>query len=87
MLAIWNRYDKLLHTKKLKMCLGIPMKVAKKEDRFAWVKTGRLMRQVNIEMVPRVKLGDYVIVHAGFAIEVIDQEAARHTLSLLDQMP
>ena len=68
------------------MCLAIPMRVIKKNSQFAWVKTGGLTRQVNIQMVPRVKLGDYVIVHAGFAIEVINREAAVQTLSLLDQI-
>lgn len=62
------------------------MKVTKKEGRFAWVKTGGLVRQINIQMVPKVRLGDYVIVHAGFAIEVINQEAAAQTLSLLDEI-
>ena len=68
------------------MCLGIPMKVARIEGEFARVKTGGLTRQVNIQMVPKVRRGDYVIVHAGFAIEVINQEAARQTLSLLDEI-
>jgi len=62
------------------------MRVTRKEGQFAWVKTGRLVRQVNIQMVPQVRLGDYVIVHAGFAIEVINQEAARKTLNLLNEM-
>jgi hydrogenase expression/formation protein HypC len=61
------------------------MKVIKIKQEFAWVKTGGLTRQVNIQMVPRVKVNDYVIVHAGFAIEIINQEAARETLSLLEK--
>ena len=68
------------------MCLGIPMKVAKKEGQFAWVKTGGLTRQINIQMVGQVRVGDYVIVHAGFAIEIINQEAAQETLRLLDEV-
>ena len=68
------------------MCLGIPMRVIKIQGEFAWVKTGGLTRQVNIQMVPKVMLGDYVIVHAGFAIEIINQEAAGETLRLLDEV-
>lgn len=68
------------------MCLAIPMRVARIKREFAWVKTGGLRRQVNIQMVPNVAVGDYVIVHAGFAIEIIDQDAARETLSLLEQI-
>lgn len=65
------------------MCLGIPMQVIEIKGDFARVKTGGLTRQTNIQMVPKVKLGDYVIVHAGFAIEIINPEAAGQTLSLL----
>ncbi|MBU0549846.1 MAG: HypC/HybG/HupF family hydrogenase formation chaperone [Candidatus Omnitrophica bacterium] len=68
------------------MCLGIPMKVVKIKDELAWVKSGGLLRQVNIQMIPALKLGDYVIVHAGFAIEIVDQHAAHETLKLLDEI-
>ena len=68
------------------MCLAIPMRIIKIKEGFAWVKTGGLIRQINIQMVPRVKIGDYVIVHAGFAIEIINPEAAGETLGLLDEI-
>lgn len=68
------------------MCLGIPMRVVKIEGPFANVKTGGLTRRVNIQMVPKVKIGDYVIVHAGFAIEIINQDSAKETLSLFQQI-
>jgi len=68
------------------MCLGIPMRVVKIEGQFAWVKTGGLIRQINIQMVPKVTVGDYVIVHAGFAIEIINQEAAQETLRLINEV-
>ncbi len=60
------------------------MRVTRIEGQFAWVKTGGLRRQVNVQMVPLVKPGDYVIVHAGFAIEIVNPEAARQTLQLLE---
>jgi len=65
------------------MCLAIPMKVKKINGQFAWVKAGGLVRRVNIQMVPTVKVNDFIIVHAGFAIEIIDTDAARQTLSLI----
>ena len=68
------------------MCLAIPMKVVKIKNEFAWVKSGGLLRQVNVQMIPALKLGDYVIVHAGFAIEIVDKRAARQTLNLLDEI-
>ena len=68
------------------MCLGIPMKVKKINGDFAWVKTGGLTRQINIQMVPRAMLGDYVIVHAGFAIQKLDNQQAKKTLDLLKEI-
>ncbi len=68
------------------MCLAIPMRVSKIKGQFAWVKAGGLTRQVNIQMVPGVRVNDYVIVHAGFAIEIINSEAAHQTLSLLERI-
>lgn len=65
------------------MCLAIPMKIKKIEGEFAQVETGRLTRTVNIQMLPNAKIGDYVIVHAGFAIQKIDPERAKETLRLI----
>jgi len=60
------------------------MKVKKIEGEFAEVESGRLIRKINIQMMPGIKKGDYVIVHAGFAIEKVDPVRAKETLSLLD---
>lgn len=68
------------------MCLGIPMKIKKIEGKFAQVETGRLTRSVNIQMLPDVKMGDYVIVHAGFAIQRVDPKRARETLKLINEI-
>jgi hydrogenase expression/formation protein HypC len=68
------------------MCLGIPMKVRSISGEFAEVETGRLIRKVNIQMLPKIKVGDYVIVHAGFAIERIDPRKAKETLELIDEI-
>jgi len=68
------------------MCLGIPMKVKKIEGEFAQVETGRLLRRINIQMLPGVNLGDYVLVHAGFAIEKIDPLRAEETLKIINEI-
>lgn len=68
------------------MCLGIPMKVKRVEGNFARVGIGRLIRRVNIQMLLQVKAGDYVIVHAGFAIEKVDAKGAEETLRLLHEI-
>ena len=65
------------------MCLGIPMKIKEVKGEFAKVETGRLIRTVNIQMLSGIKTGDYVIVHAGFAIEKLDPQKAEETLKLI----
>ncbi|PIP20005.1 MAG: HypC/HybG/HupF family hydrogenase formation chaperone [Candidatus Omnitrophica bacterium CG23_combo_of_CG06-09_8_20_14_all_40_11] len=68
------------------MCLGIPMKIKKIKGDFADVEAGRLIRTVNIQMLSRIREGDYCLVHAGFAIEKIDPQRAKDTLRLIDEI-
>ena len=68
------------------MCLGIPMKIKKIEGSFAIVEAAHLSRRISIEMLPKVKIGDYVIVHAGFAIQKLDPKAAEETLNLMNEI-
>ena len=65
------------------MCLGIPMKIIKINNDFAEVEAGKLTRNINIQMLPNVKIGDYVLVHAGFAIQKIDELEAKETLKII----
>ena len=68
------------------MCLAIPMKIKKIEGEFAKVESGGLIRQVNIQMLPKAKEGDYVIVHAGFALQKIDDREAKKTLDIINEI-
>jgi len=68
------------------MCLAIPMKVKDIQGGFARVESGRLIRSVNIQMLTDIRSGDYVIVHAGFAIEKINQEKAEETLRIISEI-
>lgn len=68
------------------MCLGVPMKVLSIEDDMAQVEMGGVVRQASLALVEGVRIGDYVIVHAGFAIERLDEEQAGITLALLREM-
>ncbi len=68
------------------MCLAIPMKVIKKDKDKAIVESNGLRRGINISLLKNVKIGNYVIVHAGFAIEKLDEMRAKETLSLFRQM-
>jgi hydrogenase expression/formation protein HypC len=64
------------------MCLAIPARVIEKTDDIAKVDFGDgTIRDVNVSLVD-VKSGEYVIVHAGFAIQVLDEEDAMETLRL-----
>lgn len=65
------------------MCLAIPAKVLEIEDRTAVVDMGGVNTPVDISLVQDVKTGDYLIIHAGFAIQVLDEEEALETLELL----
>jgi hydrogenase expression/formation protein HypC len=65
------------------MCLGIPMKLLEKEGEMGWVESGGLRRQVSLALVPDARPGQWVIVHAGFAIETMSDEEATETLDML----
>ncbi len=63
------------------MCLAIPGKVKKiSNDHTAEIEIGGIVKKANLDLIPQVAVGDYVLLHAGFAIEVIDQEEALEIL-------
>jgi len=70
------------------MCVGIPARVIEvfPETDTADVEIGGIVRRAGIHLVDSVKPGQYVILHAGFAIQVLDEEAAKETLELLEQI-
>ena len=68
------------------MCLAIPAKVLKTKDSLAQVDFGRgVTREVNVMLV-EARVGDYILVHAGYAIQVLDEEEALETLRLWDEV-
>ena len=69
------------------MCLAIPMKITEiKPDGMAHVSAMGAERDIAIDLTPQAKVGDYVLVHAGFAIEVVDEQYAAETLDLIKDM-
>ncbi|MBA4370685.1 MAG: HypC/HybG/HupF family hydrogenase formation chaperone [Coriobacteriaceae bacterium] len=69
------------------MCLAIPAQIVSiGELNMAEVDIVGVTRHVSLEMVPEAKPGDYVLVHAGFAIQVVDEEYANETLEYLKQL-
>jgi hydrogenase expression/formation protein HypC len=65
------------------MCLAIPVKVVKVKGTLAEVDMSGVKRQADIRFLENIKPGDYILLHAGFAIEKIDEKEARETLKLL----
>ena len=70
------------------MCLAIPARVASiEENHMATVDIMGVTRKVSLDLVPEAVEGDWLLVHAGFALQVIDEEVANDTLELLKQVP
>jgi len=68
------------------MCLAIPAKVVSVKENSACVDFGEgVLREVNVTLV-NVKAGDYVLVHAGYAIQVLDEKEAQETIRLWNQI-
>jgi hydrogenase expression/formation protein HypC len=68
------------------MCLAIPMKVLELEDQRGVVEMGGARRNIMLTMTPEAQVGDYVIVHAGYALEVLNEAEALRTLDLIRQL-
>jgi len=68
------------------MCLAIPVRITSIDDSIAEVELNGLRTKVDITLVPEVKPGDYVIIHAGLAIQRYDEEEAIKTIMLLKEL-
>jgi len=68
------------------MCLGIPARVVQVDGTIGKAQIGGVRREVDLRLVEDVRVGDYVILHAGFAIQKLDEKEATETLSLLEEM-
>ena len=73
------------------MCLGIPGRVVSVEQSESGIAMGKvsfggIKKEVCLELVPDVKIGEYVIVHVGFAISTMNESEALETLKLFEQM-
>ncbi|WP_029688132.1 HypC/HybG/HupF family hydrogenase formation chaperone [Thermoanaerobacter sp. A7A] len=68
------------------MCIAVPSKVLKIEGKVAETELGGVIRRVSIEMVPEVKVGDYVMIHAGLAISIVDKEEAEMERELWEEL-
>ena len=68
------------------MCLAIPAKVKSIKGDTALVDVSGVEREAMVMMTPEVKVGDYIIMHAGFAIQILDVKEAEETLRLLEEI-
>jgi hydrogenase expression/formation protein HypC len=72
------------------MCLGIPGKIVeifeKDKIRMCTVDFGGVQREVCLDFIPEAKVGDYTIIHVGFAISLLSEEEAKETLSLIQEI-
>lgn len=68
------------------MCLAVPGKIIKKKEfDLADVEIGGVVRPASLELVPEAKEGQYVLIHAGYAIQTVDEEEAKETYRLLEE--
>ena len=68
------------------MCLSIPARIISIEDSMAEVSCGGTIFKAGLQMIENAKPGDYILLHAGFAIQKISDEEAVETLRLLKEM-
>jgi hydrogenase expression/formation protein HypC len=69
------------------MCLAIPSEIIEIKDKMATIDLAGVRREVSLLLLPEeVSVGEFVLVHAGFAIHKIDKEAAEETLKLIEEI-
>ena len=68
------------------MCLAIPAKVKSIDGVEAEVEIGGVSRKASIMLTPEAKVGDYVLLHTGYSINVIDEEEAQETLKIFQEI-
>jgi hydrogenase expression/formation protein HypC len=68
------------------MCLAIPLKITEIEGKEAMAELEGVKRKIRIDFLQNLKVGDYVIVHAGFALERLDEEQAKANIELIKEV-
>lgn len=68
------------------MCLAIPMSVREIDGSNAVVEAGGIRKEVRLDLLENVKIGDFVLIHTGYAIEILDEQEARETLELIKKV-
>jgi hydrogenase expression/formation protein HypC len=68
------------------VCLAVPARLSQVEGDRGIVDLAGVVREVSLMLLPDAQVGDYLIVHAGYAIQRLDEEEAQETLKLLEEM-
>lgn len=68
------------------MCLAIPMQIEEINGEWAMVKEGTVTKKVNVSFTPKAVVGDYIIIHAGFAISIMSAEEAKNSLKAYEEL-
>lgn len=68
------------------MCLAVPGRIKKIEDGYADIDYGGLCKRASLRLVPQAKVDDYVLVHAGFVIQILEQSAGEELERLITEM-
>ena len=68
------------------MCLAVPGKIIDLQDMLATIEIGGVTRKISVMLLPETKIGDFVLIHAGFAVQAIDEEEAEKTLALFKEL-
>jgi len=68
------------------MCLAIPALIKSIEGKEAEVEIGGITRRISLWLTPEAKVGDYILLHTGYAISIIDQQEAEETLRLFAEI-
>lgn len=68
------------------MCLAVPMRLVERQDLVGVVVLSGVHRQVSLMLLPEAQVGEYVLVHAGYAIAQVDRQEAEATLQLLREV-
>lgn len=68
------------------MCLAVPVRVKSIQGNEAEVESGGTIYKASIQLTPEVKVGDYVLLHTGYAIGIVDEEEAEQTLAIFREL-
>ena len=68
------------------MCLALPAKILEKDDEMCWVELGDARMRISLIMTPEADVGDWVLVHAGFAIQPVPEDHALETWQIIEEV-